>query len=166
MTRRGFLGVSTAIGLSVSMKAESVNPKQKEIEKVLPVITAVQAHMFPEGSKLPSAKEMKMNTFLVDTIFHPSYDKDIRAFVINGAEDLDKRTKGKFIQMDSLAKEEALRSYEETNYGSNWLSRIMTLSMEALFSDPIYGSNIKEAGWKAVDSYGGEPRPKQRYIEL
>jgi hypothetical protein len=166
MTRRGFLGVSAAIGFSVSMKAESVNSERKKIEKVLPVITAVQEHMFPAGSKLPSAREMKVNVFLVDTIFHPSYDRDIRAFVINGAEELDERTKGKFIQMDSSAKEEALRSYEETNYGSNWLSRIMTLSMEALFSDPVYGSNIKEAGWKAVDSFGGVPRPKQRYIEL
>ena len=166
MTRRGFLEVSTVIGLSVSMKAEGLTPERKEIKGLLPVITAVQEHMFPEGSNLPSAKEMKMISFLADTIFHSSYDKDIRAFVINGAKELDKRTKGKFIQMKHSEKEAALRAYEETHYGSNWLSRIMTLSMEALFSDPIYGSNIKEAGWKAVDSYGGIPKPKQRYIEL
>jgi hypothetical protein len=167
MTRRGFLGASTAIGLSVAMNAETLDDRErKESKGVLPVIRAVQEHMFPEGNKLPSAKEMKVDAFLVDTIFHPSYDRDIRAFMINGTKELERRTKGKFTQMDSVEKEAALRAYEETNYGSNWLARIMTLSMEALFSDPVYGSNINEAGWKAVDSYGGVPRPKQRYIEL
>ena len=166
MTRRGFLGVSAAIGLSVSIDAKALDHKRQEMDRILPVIAAVQEHMFPEGSKLPSAKKMKTISFLVDTVFHPSYDKDIRAFVINGANELDKRTKSKFIQMDNSAKEEALRAYEETAYGSNWLARIMTLGMEAMFSDTIYGSNINEEGWKAVDAYGGEPRPKQRYIEL
>ena len=166
MTRRGFLGVSVAVGFSASLNAKTLNAEKKEIEKILPVIAAVQEHMFPEGSKLPSAKKMKMTSFLVDTIFHASYDKDIRVFVINGAKELDERSKGKFIHMDSSSKEETLRAYEQTSYGSNWLARIMTLSMEALFADPVYGSNINEAGWKAVDSYGGVPRPKQRYIEL
>lgn len=166
MTRRGFLSTTAAVGLSVTVNAEISDYERKEIETRLPVISAVQEHMFPAQSKLPSAKEMKVSAFLVDTIFHPSYDKDIRDFVINGAKELDRRTEGKFTQMGSVEREEALRAYEETTYGSNWLSRIMTLSMEALFSDPIYGSNIKEAGWKAVDSYGGVPRPKQRYIEL
>lgn len=160
------MGVSAAVGLSVSMPTEALSQERKKSERVLPVLAAVQEHMFPEGSSLPSAKEMKMNSFLVDTIFHSSYDRDIRAFVINGAGTLDKRTKGGFVQMDNAKKEKALREYEKSSYGKNWLARIMTLSMEALFSDPLYGSNINEAGWKAVDAYGGVPRPKQRYIEL
>jgi len=37
--------------------------------------------------------------------------------------------------------------------------------MEGMFSAPIYGSNIKEAGWKSVHSYGGYPSPKTKYME-
>ena len=51
---------------------------------------------------------------------------------------------------------------KETSYGSNWLSRIMTLTMEGLFSDPIYASNINESGWKALHAYGGVPRAKKK----
>ena len=95
---------------------------------------------------------------------HKSYDKDIRAFVIEGAEELMSREKGTFVSMTEAEKEKALRAYEETGYGSNWLSRIMTLTMEGLFSDPIYGSNVHEAGWKALGAYGGLPRATKRYV--
>jgi len=68
--------------------------------------------------------------------------------------------------MHTEEKEKALRAYEESSYGRNWLSRIMTLTMEGMFGDPIYGSNVKESGWKALHAFGGQPRPKSRYIEL
>jgi hypothetical protein len=103
---------------------------------------------------------------LLETIIHSSYDKDIRQFVIEGAEELENREEGKFTALSEKEKERALRAYEETRYGSNWLSRIMTLTMEGMFSDPIYGSNVKEAGWKALGAYGGLPRPTTRYIKL
>ena len=165
MTRRDFLATSTVVGLSSALSAEEVSREKKRLHQVEAVIEAVQSHLFPEGSRLPSAKSMKMTRFLIETITHRSYDKDIRAFVIDGAEELQSRTKGRFVQMNAVQKERELRAYEETSYGSNWLSRILTLSMEALFSDPIYGSNIDEAGWKAVESYGGEPRPQEKYID-
>ena len=41
----------------------------------------------------------------------------------------------------------------------------MTITMEGMFSDPVYGSNIKEDGWKALGAYGGFPRPKTKYLE-
>ncbi len=122
--------------------------------------------MFPAGSKIPAAVSMNVTQFLFETITHKSYDKDIRVFVLEGAEELMKREKGQFISLSSKEKEQALRSYEKTNYGRNWLSRMMSITMEGLFSDPIYGSNIKESGWKALGSYGGLPRPTSRYIAL
>ena len=139
---------------------------EKAFQEVRPTIAAVQEHMFPTGSKLPSAKAMNVTQFLFETITHKSFDKDIRAFVLEGAQELLSREKGGFTSMSHAEKEKALRAYEETNYGSSWLSRIMTLTMEGMFSDPIYGSNVNEAGWKALSAYGGFPRPKTRYIAL
>lgn len=148
------------------VSAEEISTAQKEIKAVTPLLEAVQQHMFPSGGQLPSAKEIQATPFLIKTIMHATYDKDIRAFVIEGAKELHDRTEGRFITMSRVQKEMALRSYEETHYGRNWLHRIMTLGMEALFSDPVYGSNINEAAWKAVASFGGLPRPKTRYMGL
>jgi len=171
MKRRNFLILGSVLSLSPYIDAkESNSPEQstfgKEFKKVEKLIASVQEHMFPERSKIPSAKSMDVTTFLFETITHKSYDKDIRGFILEGAEELDTRTKGRFLSMTAKEKEKALRAYENTGYGSNWLSRIMTVTMEGLFSDPVYGSNKKEAGWKALNAYGGMPRPKTRYVEL
>jgi len=164
--RRQFLILSSILGLSPYIHAKSMATYDKAFKKIEPTITAVQEHMFPKGSKLPSAKTMNVTQFLLETITHRSFDKDIRAFVLEGAEELISREKGRFTSMTHRDKEKALRAYEETNYGSSWLSRIMTLTMEGMFSDPVYGSNVNEAGWKAINAYGGFPRPKTRYIEV
>jgi len=167
MQRRKFLIAGALLGLSgYAAGKNNSTPPNRSLKKVEKTIRAVQQHLFPEGSQIPSAKSMNVTQFLVETIMHPTYDKDIRAFVIEGAEELEIREKGKFVLLSDREKEKALRAYEETHYGSNWLSRIMTLTMEGIFSDPVYGSNTKEAGWKALHAYGGLPRPKMRYIEL
>ena len=67
--------------------------------------------------------------------------------------------------MSDVEKEKVLRAYEQTNYGSSWLSRIMTVTMEGLFSAPIYGPNKHEIAWKSIDMYGGLPRPRVKYLE-
>jgi len=166
MKRRNFLILGSVLGLSPYIEAKEISAFERSFKKVEPTISAVQEHMFPKGSKIPSASSMNVTQFLLETITHKSYDKDIRTFVLEGAEELIKREKGQFISMDSKEKEDALRAYEETRYGSNWLSRMMTITMEGMFSDPIYGSNVKESGWKALGSYGGMPRPASRYIAL
>jgi len=162
--RRKFLILGSLLGIAPYVNAKETTHFEKEFRKVEKTIAAVQEHMFPENSKLPSAASMHVTQFLFETITHKSFDRDIKAFVLEGAQELFSREKGRFTSMLEKEKERALRAYEETNYGSSWLSRIMTITMEGMFSDPIYGSNIKEAGWKAVGSYGGLPRPKTKYL--
>jgi hypothetical protein len=145
MKRREFLILGSVIGASSCIHAKEISDFEKSFKKVEPTLAAVQEHLFPEGSKIPSARSMNITQFLFETMIHKSFDKDIKAFVIEGAKELDKREKGRFASMTEQEKEKALRAYEETNYGRNWLSRMMTLALEGLFSDPIYGSNIKEA---------------------
>lgn len=164
--RRQFLIWGSILGISPYLHAKSMQRYEKAFNQIEPTIAAVQEHMFPKGSKLPSAKAMNVTQFLFETVTHKSFDKDIRTFVLEGAEELVSREKGRFTAMTHSEKEKALRDYEETSYGSSWLSRIMTLTMEGMFCDPVYGSNVNEAGWKALNVYGGFPRPKTRYIEL
>lgn len=166
MKRRRFLILGSVLGLSPYIKAKESNEFEKMFKKVESTLSAVQMHLFPEGSKIPSAKSMNATQFLFETMMHKSFDKDIKAFVLEGAKELEKREKGRFTSLTEEEKEKALRAYEETDYGRNWLSRIIILTMEGLFSDPIYGSNIQEAGWQSISSYGGFPRPTTRYIEL
>ena len=164
--RRAFLIWSSIVGISPYLHAKSMYKYEKAFKEVEPIIAAVQEHMFPQGSRLPSAKAMHAIRFLFETVTHKSFDKDIRRFVLEGAQELSTRENGRFTSMTYSQKEKALRAYEETNYGSSWLSRIMTLTIEGMLGDPVYGSNVNEAGWEALGAYGGYPRPKTRYITL
>ena len=162
MNRRHFLG-TCVIGCTPALFAS-----EKSIQAIFPnkayaVIAAVQQHMFPEGNSIPGAKSFRATPFLAKTVMHPTFDKEIRTFVIEGAEELQIREKQRFITHDEVQKEKALRSYEKTTYGSGWLDRIMLLSLEGLLSDPIYGGNDSMLGWKSLQTKGGEPRPRVRY---
>jgi len=162
--RRDFLIWGSLLGISPYLHAKNLRRYEKVFRQIEPTIAAVQEHMFPSGSKLPSAKAMNATQFLFETVTHQSFDRDIRRFVLEGAKELESREKGRFALMSHQEKEKALRSYEETTYGKSWLSRIMILTIEGMFGDPIYGSNTKEAGWKSINAYGGLPRPHTRYI--
>jgi len=166
MRRRDFLIFGSLLGAATCLEAKESSSFAKAFGSVEPTIRAVQEHMFPENGMLPSAVSMQATRFLFETMQHKSFDRDIRKFVIEGAKELALREHGKFPCLPAEEKERALRAYEETPQGGRWLSRIMILSMEALFSDPIYGSNIDEAGWKALHTEGGQPRPSTRYIAL
>jgi len=167
MNRRVFISFSTFIGVSSLLHSTNPIVTKAELSKdIFNIINSVQEHFFPENSQLPSAREFRAVEFLNDTIFHKTFDKDIREFVISGAKDFISQENGKFINYSYEEKEIALRKFENSTKGSQWLSRIMILSMEALLSDPIYGGNYKESGWKALDTKGGEPRPESRYIKL
>jgi len=164
--RRNFLILGSLLGISPYISAKDISTYEREFKEVEKTIEAVQKHMFPASSKLPSAEAMNVTQFVFETMMHKSFDKDIKAFVLEGAKELELREKGRFVSMSEREKEYALREYEKTSYGRSWLSRIMTLTMEGMFSDPIYGSNIKEAGWKSVGAYGGYPRAKIKYMGL
>ena len=168
MQRRTFMTLSTTLTLTTSLCAfpPSRHPEYHAFVAVKALIQAVQAHLFPPHSLLPSATAMDTIAFTQATLFHPSYDRDIRHFIIEGAKVLEAREKGKFITYTPEQKEHALRTYEKSDYGRNWLSRIMIVTLEALLSDPIYGSNQQERSWKALHTKGGEPRPTTRYIAL
>lgn len=166
MKRRKFMLLGSMLGLSAFLFASGESPIKNIVpEDVEETIQAVQEHLFPSESSIPSAKSMQTTKFLMQTIAHKSYDKDMRDFVIKGAKELLRREK-QFVSLSPKEKEKVLRAYEETNYGSSWLLNIMTLTIEGMFCDPIYGSNINEEGWQALKSYGGFPRPIMRYIGI
>ena len=162
MNRRHFIGSCIVAGMPALFASERKTEPDFPSDAYA-VIEAVQQHMFPEGNLLPGAKRFHATPFLAETVMHPSYDKDIRVFVIEGAEELQTREKQKFLNYDEAQREKALRSYEETVYGSGWLDRILLLSLEGLLSDPLYGGNYGMSGWKALETRGGEPRPTVRY---
>ena len=161
MKRRKFLILGSLLGVPSWGVSRAISPFNMEITEL---IGAVQEHLFPEGSQVPSAKSMDAIGYLVKAITHKSYNKEQRNHLVVGAQKLAKQTEKKFMLLSSHEKENVLRRYAMSKEGHDWLQQILFLTMEALFSDPLYGSNIQASGWKALHTQGGSPRPKKRYI--
>ena len=73
-----------------------------------------------------------------------------------------------FLQLNS-AKQEALIQFIATkNWGENWFSYMLTLIVEAMVSDPIYGFNKNAIGVKWLEHQYGIPRPNNqtKYPEI
>lgn len=164
--RRFFLRLSSILGVSVYLPAKQTHHFEKDFKEILPTIVGVQMHMFPKESKLSIQSAMHMTKFMADTLTHKSFDKDIRKFILEGAEVFMRREKVIFASLSVQKREEALRAYESTSYGKAWLSRILTMGLEGTLSDPLYGENREEKGWKALATFGGMPRPQRRYIDV
>ena len=164
MQRRSFLGIA-ALSLApiVALSDAAVQPiaqarLRARFAKRRPLCLHVMRHLFPQSDTVA------LVAFVETTIFHPSYDRDIRRFVITGMERFDRATKGRFVQLNAQAKEKALRDFEATAYGASWLRRMLILGCEGLLGDPIYGANLRGKQWQRLGVQGGLPRPKTRYI--
>ncbi|WP_457674893.1 gluconate 2-dehydrogenase subunit 3 family protein [Thiolapillus sp.] len=133
-------------------------------------VAAVQEHLLPAEKHAPGAKDVNATAWLQWVLSDPSVDDRQRRFFRKGAEEvhgLSLRLHGKPFQALSPADREALlRRYEEHN--PLWLRELLNYIMEALLTDPVYGGNTGQVGWKWLGHRPGYRRPPagKRYFLL
>jgi len=164
MKRRNFLLMGTLLTSGLYFSVKYVQLNDKSLETVQPIIHAVQMHLFPQNSTLPSASSVWATTYLLNAISHHSYDRKRKRFIILGALLLQEQISQDITELSTIKMESVLRQYEKSNYGKQWLHSIMELTLEVLLGDPIYGQETIPHGWKALSVNGGVPRPQKRYI--
>ncbi len=162
MKRRDFLVLSLSTTGWLLAQPVSQPPRQLS-QNIYRTLQKVQHHIAP-----PLATNLvninNLTDFLESTIYHHTYDRDIRAFVIEGAQKLLEREGEKLFTYDHVKMEKMLRMYEEEGFGSRWLSRIMILTLEGMLGDPVYGVNTGSIAWRALGEPTSYPQPKERYI--
>ncbi len=161
MNRREFITAAAAATLYGS--ASLADTRVRDRERLFALIAAVQRHFFPKGLHMPDADTFNAPSYLRDAVTHSSFDPDIRDLLFEGAERFDRFCDKEFVSMSEKQRENTLRKFEESDFGSYWLAQIMNLTLEALLADPIYGGNTNECGWMAFELTPGNPRPKERY---
>jgi len=132
-------------------------------------LAAVQQELWPPGSSAPSAADVNATAYLYATMRHGSFDFEIRDFIVLGAGWAEQEATGLygrgFAELEPEARERVLRILQnEYERGGAWISTLLTYTLEALLSDPIYGGNRDEAGWKWLQHVPGSPRPRKRYV--
>ena len=132
-------------------------------EKEWEILIAVQDVLFPPEPGAPGARDVNAAGFFQWVVSDPLLDEEERIFRKNGLTWIDEtamENRGKaFTELDDEIKEEVLRYAERSGWGESWLSAMLLHIFEALLSDPVYGGNTAERGWKWLDYKPGMPRP-------
>ena len=161
MTRRIF--ILGAIGAGTALALLPQNSKTHIDIAPFKVIQAVQETFFPKGLKAPSAFEFGATNYLLRVSSHSSFVKSDLKFLLYGADLLINRENG-FITMSIKERDRALRAFvNSSSKAENWVSLLLYYTLEALLSDPIYGGNRDELGWRWLGHHTGQPQPKVKF---
>jgi len=160
-----------AAGGSLAMMFPLVSPASEKNQKVpgikeanpWPVIDAVQQHLFPVEGNSPGAHEINALAYLQFVVSDTTLDTDSREFITQGATWLQgmagQMHKKSFIDLNQKQREKVLKRIAGSKAGENWLSTLLLYITEALLSDPVYGGNTDQIGWKWLQHVPGYPRP-------
>ncbi len=127
-------------------------------------VRAVQEHLFPSEPDSPSATDVNATAYLETAITAPGIDPDTRNTIVNGVGRLQDASRERFDvlfnHLNFEQREQLLRYLaDKTRWGRAWLSLLLYYIFEALLSDPIYGGNPDEIGWRWLEHQPGFPRP-------
>ncbi len=131
----------------------------------------VQDILFPAEENAPGARDINAAEYLRAVLLDSHVDPDERRYLINGLDWLEEealeRWEKSFVNMLPLERETLIEHLTTHNWGESWLASVLLFIFEALLSDPIYGGNTGEAGWKWLGHVPGQPRPqgKLKYYE-
>ncbi len=136
---------------------EVLDTSQKEI------VIYFLKNFFPDVPGSPSIEDLNtyyhINSFLSD----PNVDPDEQKYFINGIqwikESANENFNKDFVELSQNEKRELIKKVIETGWGTNWSSKLLTLTFESLLLDPLYYINLDEAGWKWLHHQPGSPRP-------
>ncbi len=164
MTRRVFIASTILAGTALALLPQGA--KTSINIEPFKVIEAVQEVLFPKGLQAPSAFEFGATNYLLTVSTHSSFWAEDLKFLAHGAELLMEK-ESSFLTMNPKQRDKALRDFvSNSSKGESWLSLLLFYTLEALLSDPIYGGNKNEMGWKWLGHYNGQPEPKKLFGEL
>lgn len=127
-------------------------------------VQAVQGHLLPSEPDAPGAADINAVAYLEWAITAPGIDPDTRNTIVNGIDRLQDASRERFDVLFGGLKfeqrEQLLRYLaDNTRWGRVWLSLLLYYVFEALLSDPVYGGNPDEIGWRWLQHQPGFPRP-------
>ena len=151
----GFLSSSVLV-MSGCELFSIVTPKE--------TIELVQADLFPK------AQELGINTFVYMSIVlnHSRITDEDKEFIKNGVKWLNEEALEKYnttyTKLTPKERQEILKDISQVRWGDSWINEMLTYALEATLSDPVYGVNKSESGWKWLEFQGGLPRPKEALL--
>ncbi len=139
--------------------------KTKDLQLILDVL-------LPNSAEGPGALAIKADIYFMWLTSDSRVDNTRRITLLSGVNRISELAKSKFgtsIQkMSKIDFDEFIKVVSATLWGEKALSLMMTVCFEAMFANPVYGSNPDFIGWKWLNYNGGIPQPNKenKYPEI
>jgi gluconate 2-dehydrogenase gamma chain len=181
INRRKFLGLTTLFAIGASLPLNSCLPDERpEVaatrdpnilsELEWKILIAVQEVLFPHEENAPGAVDINAAGYFQWVLADPEMDPSEINFKKKGLSRLNEASlevfSSEFAALNEGEKELCLQNITKESWGRSWISTMLLHIFEALLSDPIYGGNTNEAGWKWLNYIPGIPRPEKGKIYL
>jgi len=164
MDRRFFILATIGAGTALALLPQ--NGKTDIDIAPFKVIESVQQTLFPENLKAPSASQFMATNYLLIVSSHSSFVKSDLKFLKYGAN-LLLEYENNFLTIMPKERDKRLRDFvNSSSKAENWVSLLLYYTLEALLSDPIYGGNKSELGWRWLNHNTGQPRPQKPFAKV
>ena len=166
INRRDFFQYSGMVGVAmvVGMAAKKYALSNSATIDTYKVFEALIEHMFSDTDGYVTSRLNTLGYFKA-VLTDERIAITSRDYLVKGATWLDETAYEEydtaFIKLSLTEKEALLQKVSMLRWGDNWLYKMMGYYFEAVFSDPIYGSNVEKVGWKWLDFHPGFPRPNE-----
>jgi gluconate 2-dehydrogenase gamma chain len=164
INRRQFLAVTalTSVAGYFYYKGEKISIYESEIQTLL----AVAYHLYPSSDLGFGAKDLNLASYMTFVLQDERILQDDRDYLLRGTRWMQEHslelTKKSFITLKSEQKEGVIKDAVEYQWGYSYINYLFSYIFEAMFSAPVYGSNINEMGWKFVGHQAGFPQPQSK----
>lgn len=167
----GALGMLTTIPWLSSCQVD-VPVKEGILGKHSQMTADIMEILFPADGNGPDATQIHAYQYLNWVLSDENYDKDIQKSIIKGLGKLAEfalehfgKPYGKMSQKDKIS---LVEKAVQTTWGENLMARLVSMILDALVIDPIYGVNTNEVGWNWLGHTPGLPRAKSqdKYPEI
>ena len=136
------------------------------------ILKDVLYFLWPEVGGGPSVSELKIYEYFLWFFSDLKVDPEEKEYLFKGMDWIDESSKEDFnVNYEKLKKDQKdmlLNKISVTDWGESWLSKVINIIIEAIFSNPIYGSNPYGIGYKWFEHNPGFPQPdnSNKYQEL
>lgn len=166
ISRRNFIKSSLAVGLMSQVAyIQSCKTDTSKIslnDKQLKIIISVQNILFPKDANGPGAYDFNAHHYVGWVLSDKRIALDEKQYIINGIrwlnETAEETHSKKYLKLTKKEQVDLIQLISNSNWGESWLSVMLTFIFEAMISDPIYGFNNDEIGWKWLEHQAGFPR--------
>ncbi len=172
MKRRRFIQYSTIL-LSSTMFAKDVRSYAlhvKIVKEPYQTMSQVIDHLFSPSAGMPSPHSLNIVGYLKAVMEDKRVSQYRKKSLLEGVEWINRTSQDhyikNYIELSFDEREKLLKTISQKQWGDTWLWYLMNYTLEAMFSDPVYGANRDEIGWQWLEYKPGFPQPPKvnRYV--